>query len=51
MGQPVARPVERGVSRSGEAQRSLLASGRGLAVWVGVSKHKGDDEVCKQLGS
>lgn len=41
----MGKPVERDVSRSAEAQRSLLA------LCLGVSKHEGDDGVHGQLGS
>lgn len=40
VGQPVAKPAEGAVSRSGEAEKPLLALWRCLAVWVGVSEHK-----------
>lgn len=45
----MAKPAEGAVSRSGEAEKPLLALWRCLAAWVGVSEHKGDDRVHGQL--
>lgn len=45
---PVAKPVEGDVSRSGEAEKPLLALWRCLAVWVDVSSTKG---MMRSMGS